>query len=558
MLAQFVLGQAPAPAATVGWPTPPKFADSFYVGEQSNLAINQGGYNTDTGSCCSLSNSPQCKVQAISQGEDYREDAKNNRSRSDSAQGSIVNWYHPINKQMALLPGSAANSTHNWVCAQYCPTDGDEFFSEIMIGDGRKGFFDRPRDLGKATVTQSGAPGGATKTCEHWRWWDSILGIIKMEQHEFYVDNSVSPAAPFFSSTDITPFGGPSIGTENASFLTYTPTDVSDYFDIDPDSIKSCKQPQGGCNQNQKKQQAKKDQPLATLPQRVARRQNARRLLAGSLYSQAAKTAEKLISQSPDLLSTPRFKKDPPPPPNVTFGTDFSAEEDSVMLINQGGQLAPNGDVCCIHTQPGQCQVQSAHQKGTRFYDLTNQRERFEDSISGQVIVDIYGTTHKTLLLNKTSAGVEMCQEYCPIDPQDKMEAFDPFDPFDPIKDMGATTLEGRNVERYHWNDVILKVITMQQTDFYADVSTTPAAPVFMTTHLTPLGQDLGTQNQTWSSWTPGAVDAKKFAIQGIDTCPMSNQCQQSSLQLHRLRKRQLVTFSKYLDALEPVIGAHH
>ena len=44
--------------------------------------------------------------------------------RSDGAQGSIVNWYGTINKQMAIVPGSAINSTHKYACAQYCPLTG--------------------------------------------------------------------------------------------------------------------------------------------------------------------------------------------------------------------------------------------------------------------------------------------------------------------------------------------------------------------------------------------------------------------------------------------------
>ena len=92
-----------------------------------------------------------------------------NRTRSDSAQGTIVTWFAPVNKQMALLPGSSANSSHAFVCAQACPQDGS-FISSVLIGDGHKGIFDTPRDKGQATVTQPALAGGATKECEHWSW----------------------------------------------------------------------------------------------------------------------------------------------------------------------------------------------------------------------------------------------------------------------------------------------------------------------------------------------------------------------------------------------------
>ena len=150
-------------------PTPPTFPADFYTGEFQSLAINQGGYYIQDGACCSRTTSPTCKIQAVATGADVREQGSKNRTRSDSAQGTIVTWFHPINKQMALLPGSTANSSHKFVCAQYCPTTGD-FQQSVQIGDGHKGIFDTPRDKGQATITQPSIAGGASKTCEHWSW----------------------------------------------------------------------------------------------------------------------------------------------------------------------------------------------------------------------------------------------------------------------------------------------------------------------------------------------------------------------------------------------------
>lgn len=104
--------------------TPPTFAKDFYVGTQTSLAINQGGYASSTGTCCSLKHAAQCKVQAANMGEDTREQGSMNRTRSDSGRGSIVNWWGDVKKQMAIVPGSAVNSTHKYACAQYCPLTG--------------------------------------------------------------------------------------------------------------------------------------------------------------------------------------------------------------------------------------------------------------------------------------------------------------------------------------------------------------------------------------------------------------------------------------------------
>merc|ERR1719183_3141941 len=90
---------------------PPTFAGDFYTGTQSDLAINQGGYDKGKGiSCCSV-NAPQCKVQTQSTGGDLYEQGSMNRTRNDSPVGGIVvTWGAPVNKQIALQPGSAVNS----------------------------------------------------------------------------------------------------------------------------------------------------------------------------------------------------------------------------------------------------------------------------------------------------------------------------------------------------------------------------------------------------------------------------------------------------------------
>ena len=146
--------------------------------------------------------------------------------------------------------------------------------------------------------------------------------------------------------------------------------------------------------------------------------------------------------------------------------------------------------------------MQLQHAAGMRYFDLTNQRERFDDTVGKQVQIDFY-ELKKSILVNVTD-GIETCQEYCPIDPDDKMEKFDPFDPFDKVKDLGKTSYEGQLVEHYQWSDMIFKIIKMQTTDFYAAFSGDTATPVAANTVITPFGSaPIGSQNQTWTNWKP-------------------------------------------------------
>jgi len=222
------------------------------------------------------------------------------------------------------------------------------------------------------------------------------------------------------------------------------------------------------------------------------------------------------------------------------------------MLINQGGATAQHGDVCCTADVP-QCQVQASHQSGTRYHDATNNRSRFEDSISGQTVIAFYGTIHKNVLVNITK-GVETCQEYCPIDPLDSIGRFDPFDALDPVTDVGATTLDGQAVEHYRWSDKLFKIIKMQTTDFYAALSADQkhGVPVFATTAITPFGQaKLGAQNQTWGNWTAGVPPASKFGIAGLATCPQSANCGSNANQAFRLQQKQYHSFYSHVLSTE-------
>ena len=456
------------------------------------------------------------------------------------------------------------------------------------------------------------SPGNTTKVCENWQWTETILGVVPMQETNFYVDMSAKPAAPFFMSSTIKPFNNP-IGEENSSFIGYKAMDVSDDLDIDPASVSTCAK-SDSCDPPPSapgQVMYENDYVLAALSPHVAA---AHKLLkVESVYERAAKQVAK--EGVPAVAVT-----DDPPQPNITFATDFTATENLLSVIAQGASHGPSGDPCCYSDSPApQCQVQVQHQSGTRYLDVTNQRTRFEDKVGQQTVrpspnpppsptrqpgrkprqtqppnpaanltanptakpsrqaqppalagIPLPATRHshdppprlvaqvvddykafKSMLINVT-AGVETCQEYCPIDPDDKLEPFDPFDPFDKTKDLGKTTFEGKPAEHYQWKDIILKIIVMSQTEFYADITNPKAAvPLFSMQELTPFGQKppIGTTNQTWSDFTPGPPDAKKFAIAGMATCPRSGNCGQQSKQIHRAALRQFHTFARFQEA---------
>lgn len=481
----------------------PSFEQDHYYGSYESLAINQGGDNTDHGTCCDAT-APQCKVQVISMGGDHYNDAAHNRTRDDTQQGSIVNWYHYHNKdegkQMAVQFNQSANA---YQCVQYCPLDGDMPKLEIN---------EHALALGKHTITQDGAS-GQTKSVNLYQWTDRLV-IIPLDQTKFYVDESVNPAAPFFSNVLLEPFGE-KIGTENTSYLGFTPGPV-DQTKFNIVGIDTCEK-SDNCQDNSYATPALK--------------------LKKSFLQEATEKAAQVKNIPEKAVSS---LKDAP-----TFPNDWSAEEVAHLVINQGGIPDSEGNICCAHAVIGECQVQAEYQHGQKYFDYSNSRTRFEDIVSGDIIVNDYKAGKEMAVVHNETLGYDVCVEYCPL--QDDLEPFG----IDPdAKDMGPGTdpITGRTGEHFHWADVILKIIQMSHTEFYADTSGAQAAPIAQSQHLTPFGgAEIGSQNNTWTNFTAGAQPAEKFDIHNVDTCPESQQCGNSARQLHRLANRDYKTFAKYL-----------
>ena len=103
------------------------------------------------------------------------------------------------------------------------------------------GYGPDPKSLGVAAQVKQDGPAGQAADCEHWRWTQAILKLIPMEKFDYYI-NMADPSnpLPWYQQQLIEPLGK-AIGGANMSFLGFTPGDQGNMFDIDPDSIDSCK-----------------------------------------------------------------------------------------------------------------------------------------------------------------------------------------------------------------------------------------------------------------------------------------------------------------------------
>lgn len=233
----------------------------------------------------------------------------------------------------------------------------------------------------------------------------------------------------------------------------------------------------------------------------------------------------------------------------ATWANDWSADEASGMVINQGGQPSKDGEsICCNSDYSSQCQIQIQYSSGTRYYDHSNNRTRLEDPVNG-IEVDDYKALKSMMIVHNGTHDV--CQKYCPIDPRDTMDGGKDVFLDSNATDLGKSTYKNHSAEHWQWKDTIFKVVTMQTTDFYADTTGSTVTPLGQVSTLTPFGgPPMGQQTASWDNYKAGAQPASKFDIQGMDTCPQDPQCGQQTYQLRRLKIGQHHTFYNYQEKM--------
>ena len=101
------------------------------------------------------------------------------------------------------------------------------------------------------------------------------------------------------------------------------------------------------------------------------------------------------------------------------------------------------------------------------------------------------------------------------------------------------------------WKETIFKVIQMSVSHMYVSLGAGSASsvPIFRSESLTPLDRpQMGTNNVTYATFTPGAPPAAKFNIKGVDTCKRASpaQCGEGPMQARRLAAGQYLTWAMY------------
>jgi hypothetical protein len=496
----------------------PSFPTEWNADQASKLILWQGGTKTATGACCSKT-APQCKVQAQAQSGKAYTDGDNNRTALVAGGQAIFNFYkgNPSGKVMQF---AAVQNGSSWTCKEYCPYEQgeDAYFNPLAFDPSAK-------DQGKVTVEG--------KTYEAYHWFDTLFKVVKMEEDLWYVDESGTKPVPFQNIVKLTPFGAPELAEMTAAWDSFTDGVDASIFDVT--GLASCEKSQNCQSNNQglgimgkntvPSVKDKKNQNFLELAENMKR--------VGAVPG--AVPVVKAVAGKPVKA--------------LKWANDWSATETAAMLINQGGQPSADGSsICCASNYGSQCQIQQQYMSGMKYYDYSNNRTRMEDPVNGIEVVDYKALKDMLVVHNGTH---DVCQKYCPIDPRDTMDAGRDIFLDSNATDLGKTTFKNQSAEHWQWKDTVLKTITMQTTDFYADVSGSTVLPLGQVSTLTPFGGPaIGQQTASWDGFKAGPQPASKFDIQGMDTCPQDPQCGQQSRQLSRLASRNFHTFYNYLERM--------
>jgi hypothetical protein len=220
------------------------------------------------------------------------------------------------------------------------------------------------------------------------------------------------------------------------------------------------------------------------------------------------------------------------------ISNDWTAFETDWIAITQGDFTvdANNNYACDEFSQVG-CKVQTQADAGLNYMDYTNNRTRFE--AGGQAIVSIYiadGGGGNEYLVDSNNT----CQSYCPLEWGEYL--YPTFSIPADAKDEGSVVVNNKTYEKWTYADMVLKW-QMDTVELLIDEKGNPYNVVEV---LTPFNIPLGTAYSTYTNFVAGTPDAALFDVNGIDSCPLDENCQEDpTFRMNRIRNDAYNTWFK-------------
>merc|ERR1711871_1087925 len=144
----------------------------------------------------------------------------------------------------------------------------------------------------------------------------------------------------------------------------------------------------------------------------------------------------------------------------------WSAEQESKLILWQGGLYNETSQTACCEPGAPQCKVQAQGIAGNYFVDGVGNRTTLTNGQQG--IINLYGSVNKQIAAIPAAGGGWNCTAYCPLQNDDFTN---PIGIPAKAKDVGSKTVAGKTVEEFTWLDTIFGVIKMDENDAYVDTS---------------------------------------------------------------------------------------
>lgn len=218
------------------------------------------------------------------------------------------------------------------------------------------------------------------------------------------------------------------------------------------------------------------------------------------------------------------------------WADDWTAFSTNEIIQAQGASTQSETEVCCLATSP-QCKVEVENQVGDVYVSVKNQATR--QSVEGGRIYQFFNDPtrdHPQMQYAVVQAknGSWVCQDACPVQPPypPLTSGFLPFNATNKGK-ASPKDITGCPTGGCDWwqiKQTILGIIVMEIDDYYVFEDATQGVPVAAISHLTPFGEPLGTQTQTWKQYAgfPNGLPASDFEFLNKKNCPPPQQgCQQ-------------------------------
>jgi len=215
------------------------------------------------------------------------------------------------------------------------------------------------------------------------------------------------------------------------------------------------------------------------------------------------------------------------------FPLDWTAQEEDFAVVYQG-EYTHTGDMYCCGDDS--CEVQTQYASGQDYFDYTHNRTRFDDPVNGD-IVSLFAPVYKEMLVDATNT----CTSFCPIEDDLEPYGIDPNATY-----MGQKVIDNKTLDDWQFEDKEFGIV-FETSNVFVDPSS--QLPYKEIDDLTPFGQAIGEEDETFHTFVPGTPDPAKFAVKNVENCPEDPNCGQSFRQFVRQKWRLRRTWMRYFQA---------